>query len=264
MIRLLYVTLLQSGFNIKLFAKAIKGIRPFLRDRKTLLHQLKAAGTHEWPLGHALPCLADRFDTGGMISGHYFHQDLLVAQLIHAQQPGTLLDVGSRVDGFVAHVASFRAIDVVDIRPLESKVPNIRFQQANFMQPLASNMVGAYDAVTCLHAIEHFGLGRYGDPVDINGHLKGLSALKDALKIGGTLYLSTPISAQQRIEFNGQRVFSLPYLMRQLAPFFTLDALHCVNDAGDLLINQHLNPAQFEHSFGYTFGCAIMVLTKKA
>ena len=29
------------------------------------------------------------------------------------------VDIGSRLDGFVAHVASFREIEVLDIRPLK-------------------------------------------------------------------------------------------------------------------------------------------------
>ena len=31
------------------------------------------------------------------------------------------------------------------------------------------------DSISCLHALEHFGLGRYNDPLDPNGHLKGFN-----------------------------------------------------------------------------------------
>ena len=36
---------------------------------------------------------------------------------------------------------------------------------------------GQTDSLSCLHAIEHFGLGRYTDPIDINIHIKGLTTL---------------------------------------------------------------------------------------
>ena len=38
--------------------------------------------------------------------------------MIYAARPEKHVDVGSRVDGFVAHVASFREIEVFDVRPI--------------------------------------------------------------------------------------------------------------------------------------------------
>jgi len=69
----------------------------------------------------------------------------------------------------VAHVAAFRPIEVFDIRPLHSTVANITFVQADMMQ-LSSELVECTDTLSCLHTIEHFGLGRYGDPIRVNGH----------------------------------------------------------------------------------------------
>ena len=71
---------------------------------------LVGVGTPEFPAGRAFPCLRDRYEAGGVASGHYFHQDLLVAQWLNAANPQRHIDVGSRVDGFVAHVAAFREI----------------------------------------------------------------------------------------------------------------------------------------------------------
>ena len=49
------------------------------------------------------------------------------------------------------------------------------------------------DSISCLHALEHFGLGRYNDPLDPNGHLKGFNNMVKMLKRGGKLYISFPI-----------------------------------------------------------------------
>ena len=43
--------------------------------------------------------------------------------------PKNILDIGSRIDGFVAHVSTFREIDVLDIRPLNGKIKNINFKK---------------------------------------------------------------------------------------------------------------------------------------
>ena len=60
------------------------------------------------------------------------------------------------------------------------------------------------DSLSCLHALEHFGLGCYGDPVDINGHRKGFARLAKVLMPSGILRLAFPISKYERIEFRKQ------------------------------------------------------------
>ncbi|MDB2508427.1 hypothetical protein N9X37_06760 [Planktomarina temperata] len=73
--------------------------------------------------------LSDYSDSAGTVKGHYFHQDLLIARLIHDNNPKRHIDIASRIDGFVAHVASFREIEVVDVRPLpKSEHENIKFR----------------------------------------------------------------------------------------------------------------------------------------
>lgn len=71
---------------------------------------------------------------------------------------------------------------------------------------LPAGMVNYCDSISSLHAIEHFGLGRYGDPIDYFGYLKALQNIAKIVKTGGTFYFSVPIGPQ-RIEFNAHRVF---------------------------------------------------------
>ena len=192
------------------------------------------------PLALDYPCLLDRHDAAGRASGHYFHQDLLVARRIFEQQPRWHIDVGSRIDGFVAHVACFREIEVIDIRPPSAAIPNVTFRQMDITNPDHCRL-GAADSVSCLHALEHFGLGRFGDPIDPLGYQKGLDGLVNLLEPGGVLYLSVPIG-RERIEFNAHRVFSMRRLLQllkhlELCRFSYVDdlgALHSVQDAEQL------------------------------
>lgn len=141
---------------------------------------------------------------GGATKSEYFWQDLLVARWIFSASPLRHVDVGSRVDGFVAHIASFREIEVFDVRPISTSIPGIVFKQADLMQPA---LPAEYcDSLSCLHALEHFGLGRYGDPIDQYGAEKGLGHLAALLIDGGRLYLSVPIGLE-RVEFNANRIF---------------------------------------------------------
>ncbi|RLD66242.1 MAG: hypothetical protein DRI95_07075 [Bacteroidetes bacterium] len=145
----------------------------------------------------------------GISKGQYFNQDLLVAQKIFQNNPLKHVDIGSRIDGFVAHVASFREIEIFDIRNIENEVENIKFVQADMTSP---NLIDYCDSVSSLHAIEHFGLGRYGDTLDVNGHLKGIENITAMLKNGGKFHFSVPIG-EPCVEFNVHRIFSIKYLL---------------------------------------------------
>lgn len=150
------------------------------------------------------PCLDDRRDSAGTAKGHYFLQDLWAAQRVCRFQPAEHVDVGSRVDGFVAHVASFCPVKYVDIRPLTTGVPGLTGLQGSVCQlPFPDRSVRS---LSCLHVIEHIGLGRYGDPLDPDGWLKGLAELQRVLAPGGQLLMGTPCG-RSRVVFHAHRVF---------------------------------------------------------
>ena len=234
-------------------------IPQFWRDYRELKRQQRRSQVL-FPFGELHPCLDDRRSNAGSAKGHYFHQDLLVARRIFANAPRLHVDVGSRVDGFVAHVAAFREIEVFDVRPLAATIPNVRFRQADLTAPFDPTLGGYCDSLSCLHALEHFGLGRYGDPVDFEGHLKGLANMKRVVAVGGKLYLSVPIGPQ-RIEFNAHRVFAVATLL-DLVSDFQVDAFSYVDDKGDLHENVPLAADPVANSFACRYGCGILELTK--
>ncbi len=208
------------------------------------------------------PKLHDRHEEGGTMNGMYFHQDLLVARFIHQANPDKHVDIGSRVDGFVAHVASYRPIELLDIRPIASSTFNISFRQADLMN-MPDDMREYTDSISSLNAIEHFGLGRYGDPVNYWGYLDALANIHSILKPGGKFYFSVPIGPQ-RIEFNAHRVFSISYLLNLFDEGYLVDSLSIVDDRGDLFESVELDPSSIADNFGCKFGCGIFVLTKKS
>jgi len=201
----------QLGIDPRVFLRSLRGLPIYLRDwgsfRKGFTGNMKF-----------MPCLHDRYEEGGATKSEYFWQDLLVARAIYVAKPVKHVDIGSRVDGFVAHVASFREIEVVDVRPISTAVPGVVFRQADLMNPTALPTAagggdGYCDSLSCLHAIEHFGLGRYGDPINPQGYQRGIANMAQLLQPGGTFYLSTPIG-QERVEFNANWVFDPRSIVR--------------------------------------------------
>jgi hypothetical protein len=161
----------------------------------------KIAGNNEMRLS---PVLQDRRDSSGSADGHYFWQDLICAKWIFQENPRRHLDIGSRIDGFVAHLLSFREVEILDIRPPESEIPGLQTHVADAQNSLVGKL-GQFDSVSSLHSIEHFGLGRYGDELDLAGHLKGLATISDLVAPKGHLYLSYPVGRNE-IQFNAQRL----------------------------------------------------------
>lgn len=244
---------LNFGFDIPKFL-AIRRFPGVLKEFFILRGQNNQTGSG-WKIKFTMPSLYDMYENSGIASGHYFHQDLYVAQRIYQKQPSKHVDIGSRVETFVAHVATFMRIEVLDIRPLVSKTDNIIFRQCDFMC-LPNDLLEYCDSVSCLHALEHFGLGRYGDEVDINGHLKGFDSLYKILRPKGILYLSFPIGAE-RIEFNAHRVFSVQTPLEWAKGRFELIGFSYVDDQGDLHVNHPI-----DQSLDLHYGCGIYEFQK--
>ena len=121
------------GFSPIKAARALRRTPAFMSDLRTFKRML--GNRTDWTFGPMKPMLEERGIPSGA-SGHYFHQDLLVARRIHKRNPRRHIDVGSRIDGFVAHVASFREIEIVDIRPLDTPIPNVKFLQMDMTDTL--------------------------------------------------------------------------------------------------------------------------------
>lgn len=257
----------EFGLEPRRAAAGLRSLPTHWRNRRLFRRGLAEregrAGGERFAWGAWRPCLHDRRMAGGVARGHYFHMDLHVAQRVFELRPRRHVDVGSRVDGFVAHVASFRPVEVVDIRPVASSARNISFVQADLMAG-AGGLAGACDSVSCLHALEHFGLGRYGDPVDAEGHLKGWRSLHEMLEPGGRLHFAVPMGPL-RVEFDAHRVFSVRYLLeRMIDPLYEVAEFSYVGRSAELVRGADCRGAEAAGNFGCTFGCAIFELVKRA
>lgn len=150
----------------------------------------------------------DLKDSAGGPAEHYFAQDIWAAQKIYQANTDEHYDIGSRLDGFIAHLLVFlKEVHYIDIRPLPYKIAGLQFMQgdATNLETIADNSI---TSLSSLHAVEHFGLGRYGDPVDPKACFKTIRAFGRVLKRGGVLYFAVPIGPIDRVIFNAHRIFN--------------------------------------------------------
>jgi len=126
----------------------------------------------------------------------------------------------------------------VDYRPLVVRQSGLACIAADIKHlPFADRSVSS---LSCLHVIEHVGLGRYGDPVDAEGARRAAEELQRVIDQGGTLYLSTPIG-RERVCFNAHRVFA-PSTIVSMFSQLKLTRFSYVSDDGSL--NENVSPAE--------------------
>src|ERR1039458_2288022 len=135
---------------------AIKGLPRFFSDLRQFNHLVgDLNGGASLKALH--PVLADRFEPAGQIDTHYFYQDIWAAKRVYTFNPSHHTDIGSRLDGFVAHVLSFTSVTVIDIRPGPVSITGLSFLQAD-ATTLAGIESDSIPSLSSLHAAEHFGL----------------------------------------------------------------------------------------------------------
>lgn len=137
--------------------------------------------------------------------------------------------------------ASFTGIDVrksKDANSADGRVSRIR---ASVLNP---DLFPAdhFDAVVSLSAIEHIGLGHYGDPIDPDGDSKAVANIWRWLKPGGWFYFDVPYDPTgYRVQGTKCRVYDDAEILMRLHRSVDLqfsdlfDAYSHANEAGTLI-----------------------------
>lgn len=205
---------------------------PYIRDWRAFE---KLAGK---PLSFAdsYPCLNDAVATTPF-DPHYFHQSAWLARRLAERRPAAHVDVGSSIE-VVAVVSAFIPTTFIDVRPLETRLTGLECLAGDVTHLTLDDK--SVNSLSCLHVIEHIGLGRYGDTVDPNGARKAASELQRVLASSGRLYLSTPIGSE-RVCFNAHRVFDPKTILSWFSEL-TLARFSYIDDAGSL--HENADPAR--------------------
>lgn len=197
------------------------------------------------------PCLGD-WSPYTPFDPHYFYQGAWLGDKVRESGVQKHVDVGSSV----LTLSVLRAwVDIVfvDYRPLMATLPRLSTVAGDILQlPFQEN---AIRSLSCLHVIEHIGLGRYGDPIDPEGSIKAASELQRVLQPGGRLFLSLPIG-RERVCFNAHRVHAPESVVTMFSQLRLVEFSY-VGDDGKLKSNQSLSVAG-----ELLYGCGLFVFEK--
>ncbi len=174
------------------------------------------------------PCLGDADPSTQSGGGQYFYQDVWALRKLAARPPKFHVDVGSRVDGFVGQATAITKGIFVDIRPVGYQLPDLVVVAGSLLAlPFANESI---PSLSCLHVLEHVGLGRYGDPLNPRGTEFAARELRRVLAPRGDLYVSVPIGTP-RLQFNAHRIFA-PRNVMELFGELDLLSFASIDDLG--------------------------------
>lgn len=205
-------------------AAVLPGFIRFLHDRRTYR---SLPGAEPLRLLDTFPKLGDRLPTTPYDS-HYLFQDTWAANRVAEYQPTRHVDVGSRVD-YACFLTAITSVAFVDIRPLTAPIERL--------EPIVGSILDlpfedqSLESVSCLHVVEHIGLGRYGDPLDPSGSQRAIAELQRVVAPGGHLLFGTPVG-RPRVCFNAHRIHD-PRDLRDLFGELELVEFAGVDDAGE-------------------------------
>jgi len=242
--------LLRPIVNPLTFLRGIYGYGWFLRDMVRFKHLDPSARMLTTSL---FPCLHDRLSLTP-VDAHYFYQQVWAFERIIEDGPEEHVDVGSsyQMSGYLSAVVPTKFID---IRPITVHRNRLTVTKGSILDlPFASQSVSS---LSCLHVVEHIGLGRYGDPIDPQGMQRACRELSRILRRGGSLYVSMPIG-KKRLCFNAHRI-TPPSAVLELFSDLELKDFCAVDDR--CLFHDHDDLYSYE-SARHSLGMFLFVRTK--
>lgn len=236
--------LIRMPKRIGLFFKFLQELQSFkkLNDHRFSVHTKDI-----------YPCLNDRVSTTPFDS-HYIYHPAWAARILAQTKPALHADFSS-ILSFSSIVSAFIPTKFYDYRPAHLNLNN---WEGNFADLCKLDFVdNSFTSVSCMHTVEHIGLGRYGDTLDPLGDVKAINELQRITATNGDILFVTPVG-KKRIEYNAHRIYSFE-LVIQLFNNCTLQSFSLIDDTGAFIDNANPNLVAVQN-----YGCGCFWFKKKA
>jgi predicted SAM-dependent methyltransferase len=102
-------------------------------------------------------------------------------------------------------MSAFMPFEYCEFRDVGVQLENLDCRVTDLERlPFADESI---ESVSCMHVVEHIGLGRYGDRLDPDGDIKAMRELERTVAAGGNLLFVVPVG-KPKIEYNAHRIYS--------------------------------------------------------
>ncbi|MGD9920017.1 MAG: DUF268 domain-containing protein [Pseudorhodoplanes sp.] len=227
--------------------------RAFARDWRHFAKQARDLSDNRFRLDWSdrMPALWENSVTTAF-DAHYVYHTAWAVRMVTGIAPKKHLDISSTLY-FCTTLSATIPVEFYDYRPASLTLDGLTCGRADLTKlAFASNSV---ESLSCMHTIEHVGLGRYGDPIDPRGDLKAAAELSRVVKPGGHLLMVTPVG-KPRICFNAHRIYSFDQICAMFAAFSVVKTA-LVKDNRDFVCNS--SKVDFDSQ---SYGCGCFLLRK--
>lgn len=192
-------------YHIKMY---LSFLYDFFRFRR---QSAKTKGRFQLSWRDRYPCLYDNTPET-TFDRHYVFHPAWAARILAQTKPKFHVDISSSLY-FCSVISAFIPVKFYDYRPADLRLSNFSSEAADLCAlPFEDRSI---QSLSCMHVVEHVGLGRYGDPMDPEGDLRAIAELKRVLALGGSLLFVIPIG-KPKIMFNAHRIYSY----KQIVEYF--------------------------------------------
>ncbi len=178
------------------------------------------------------PQVLDKTRTTGF-DRHYVYHTAWAARKVKEINPEKHIDIASSLY-FPAIVSAFIPVEFYDYRPAEIELSQLSSNHADLLR--LSFPTESVQSISCMHTIEHIGLGRYGDPIDSIGDIKAINELQRVTKKDGSILFVTPVGIP-KIEFNAHRIYSYEQIMEYFHECELVEFSLIPEKAGGIIVN---------------------------
>lgn len=222
----------------------------FVKDYSQFTSKANSRFSMKW--SDRMPCVWEK-TPNTWFDAHYVYHPAWAIRIVKKINPPLHIDISSTLH-FCTNLSAIVPVEFYDYRPAKLNLDNLLSMKGDLTNlPFPDNSV---QSISCMHTIEHVGLGRYGDPIDPDGDLKAIEELKRVTAVGGSLLFVTPIG-KPRIQFNAHRVYSHEQILSYFDGF-KLEETALVTDDGQFLTNPNINIFNTQN-----YGCGCFWFIKK-
>lgn len=225
----------------------------FLRDWRQFRQRSEALGDRRFDQrwSDRMPALWENSATTAF-DAHYVYHTAWAVRTVARLAPAKHVDISSTVY-FCTTLSAIMPVEFYDFRPAPITLEGLTCLRADLTSlPFDSDSI---PSLSCMHTIEHVGLGRYGDAIDPAGDLTAIRELKRVLAPAGHLLLVVPVG-RRALRFNAHRIYDHDQVMA-LADGLELVGSALVTDDNAFLIGPA--PSVFDQQ---SYGCGCFLFRK--
>ena len=180
------------------------------------------------------------------VDAPYIFHTAWAARILARLRPEKHVDISSS-SYFTILVSAFIPIESYEFQTLDISLSGLQTNFADLNNlPFPDNSI---PSLSCMHAVEHIGLGRYGDPLDPEGDLKAIKELRRVL--AGDLLFVVPVSGRPKVIFNLHRIYSYDQIMSYFSELRLME-FALISDKGHFVENASKELADKQN---YGCGC---------